>query len=168
MCGKWSLLFEGQVSSWRAGSWAWCRMPVARVEGRQVLVRRNSKGRGEDGDRDGGRVGVRTGKHETAIVPGGRVLHAALQQPAGRALQKYDGGAARGISEPAGRVDKDFLVAFVRHLVRSVGGDLLRLAIYAAVAETGVSEEDVKRIMAVLRREQAENSMWPSGFMPEL
>ena len=62
----------------------------------------------------------------------------------------------------------DLLVAFVRHLVREVSGDLLHLAMYAAMSDTGATKEDGKRLLSALRREQRESSIWPKGFMPEL
>jgi hypothetical protein len=48
-----------------------------------------------------------------------------------------------------------------------VSGDVLYLAMSAARNETGATEEDSKRLLSALRREQAD-SMWPKGFMPEL
>lgn len=49
-----------------------------------------------------------------------------------------------------------------------MSGDALYLAMSAAKNETGATEEDARRLLSVLRREQAGGSMWPKGFMPEL
>lgn len=49
-----------------------------------------------------------------------------------------------------------------------MSGDLLHLAIYAAMDETGATKEDANRLLSALRSEQRKGSFWPSGFMPEL
>lgn len=114
-------------------------------------------------NRSQGNVGVggRGGKSKAAVVHRRRVLHATLQQSAGREIQKYDGGATGGIP-----IGQDFLVALLRHLVRLVSGDVVLLAAHAAAGETGLSKEDCRRVIASLQREQDEYSVWPEGFMP--
>jgi len=149
---KWALLLEGSLFPWRARTWAWCGVPVARVERWEVLVRNRPKGS----------VGVTGGAGESkaTVVRRRRVLHVALQQPARGAIQKYDEGSVGGVP-----IGQDFLVALLRQLVRGVGEDRVYLAVYGAAGETGLSKEDCKRVIASLRREQDEHSFFPKGFM---
>lgn len=115
-------------------------------------MRRNSKGRSGN-----------AGEAERGIVRWSGVLHAPVQQPEGREIQDDDAGAEREV--PACR--PEFLLAFVRNLVREVSGDLLFLALAAARKETGATKEEEKLLIKALREEQ-KHSQWPTDFMPEI
>jgi len=48
-----------------------------------------------------------------------------------------------------------------------VSGDVLYLAVHAAMHESGATKEEAACLLSALRHEQQE-SPWPKGFMPEL
>lgn len=61
-------------------------------------------------------------------------------------------------------VPVQFLIAFVRHLIRNnPSGDCLALAIYAAAAEFQITNEQARQFIKAVMHEK-ENSHWPKGF----
>jgi hypothetical protein len=61
-------------------------------------------------------------------------------------------------------VPVEFLVAFVRHLIRNnPSGDCLALAIYAAAGEFSITNEQARKFIQAVMHEK-ENSPWPKGF----
>lgn len=90
------------------------------------------------------------------------MLHGALQQPEGRAIQKHDEESAERVQNQA-----RFVAAFIRQVARAGSLDLVLLCAYSALKETGLSKEDVdvEAFVKTLRTEQEENSWWPKDFM---
>lgn len=79
-------------------------------------------------------------------------MHASVQQLA---------------SGTPGGIRPEFLVAIFRNLVRDSSGDVVTLAILAAIHETDASADEIDAVRAAMRAEQ-EKSFWPKGFMPEM
>jgi len=77
-------------------------------------------------------------------------------------LQLDEQRSAGDAGEAAAPVE--FLIAFVRHLIRNnPSGDCLALAIYAAAREFHITNEQAKKFIQAVMHEK-ENSPWPKGF----
>lgn len=79
------------------------------------------------------------------------------------ALQRTERGAtqASGAEEAL-----TFLIAFVRHLLSSVSGDQIFLAVVGAARDVGITQEKAMLALKSMDRFQKRRGMWPEGFMP--
>jgi hypothetical protein len=65
-------------------------------------------------------------------------------------------------------VSTEFLLEFLRHVVRNIDGGQVTLAAHHAATKVGASKEATRLLLMACKQEQQRSSMWPAGFMPEI
>lgn len=71
------------------------------------------------------------------------------------------------VERTKGPVSNEFLLAFVRHLIReTTSSDMIWLALDAAKRETGATKEELEALLTAVSEERTAHPIYPPGFMP--